>query len=119
MASSNGKRHFEALGESWTLGYDINALCRIEDRLGIENAQEFQRVLQKDLSFRKLRTLFSCGLFPEATEERAGAIMQALGMVEVSAMITDTIQAAFPSGKGKSAKESAGPNSKSAAAGTG
>lgn len=114
MAAANGKRHFEALGENLTLAYDINALCRIEDRLGIENAQEFQRVLQKNLSFRKLRTLFCCGLSPEATEERAGEIMQALGMDEVSAMITDTIQAAFPDAKGK-----ASPNPKNAAAGTG
>ena len=114
MAASNGKKHFDALGDTWTLSYDINALCRIEDRLGIENAQEFQRVLKNNLSFRKLRTLFCCGLSPEATEERAGEVMQALGMDEVSAMITDTIQAAFPDTKGK-----ASPNPKIAAAGTG
>lgn len=112
--AANGKKQFEALGASWTLAYDINALCRIEDRLQIESAQEFQRVLQKSLSFRKLRTLFCCGLSPDATEEQAGEIMQELGMDTVSAMITETIQSAFPDAKGN-----ARPNPPKAAAGTG
>ncbi|KUO53199.1 MAG: hypothetical protein APF82_01010 [Sphingomonadales bacterium BRH_c42] len=99
--AANGKRQFDALGSSWTLAYDINALCRIEERLGIENAQEFQRTLQKNLSFRTLRALFCCGLSPDATEEQAGEIMSALGIDEVSGMITETIQAAFPNAQGK------------------
>lgn len=99
--AADGKRRFDALGSSWTLAYDINALCRVEDRLGIESVQDFQRTLQKNMSFRTLRALFCCGLSPDATEEQAGAVMQALGIDEVSAMLTETIQAAFPDDKGK------------------
>jgi len=112
--AANGKKLFEALGATWTLAFDVNALCRIEDRLGIESAQDFQRTLQKSLSFRKLRTLFCCGLSPVATEDQAGEIMQELGMDAVIAMITETIQAAFPDPKGN-----ARPNPPKPAGGTG
>lgn len=111
MATPNGKKQFDALGESWTLAYGINALCRIEDALEIVNVAEFQRVLQKDLSFSKLRTLFCCGLSPAVTEERAGEIMQELGMEIVSDMIGDTMNAAFPDAKGNAVPKPKKPKS--------
>lgn len=103
--AANGKRQFDALGSSWTLAYDINALCRVEERLGIESAQEFQRTLNEKLSFRTLRALFCCGLSPDATEEQAGEIMQEMGIDAMSSMIRETIQAAFPAVSGKDGRK--------------
>lgn len=98
--AENGTVPFNALDQSWSLRFDINAFCRIEDELGIESVAEFQAVLKENLSFNKLRTLFQCGLTPTASEEQAGAIMTELGLDRASAMLTECIQAAFPASKG-------------------
>lgn len=105
--AENGTLTFNALDQSWSLRFDINAFCRIEDELGIESVAEFQAVLKENLSFRKLRTLFACGLTPAASEVQAGAIMSDLGLDRASALLTDTIQAAFPAAKGEAGNAAA------------
>ncbi len=106
--AENGLTRFEAQGQGWSLRFDINAFCRIEDELGIQSVAEFQTVLKENLSFRKLRTLFACGLSPAATEQQAGDIMTEIGLERATAMLTDCIQAAFPTGESKSGNAAAG-----------
>lgn len=100
MAAANGKLHFEASGKSFVLAYDINALCRVEDALGIEDVKQLQEVMSKGMSFRKLRTLFCCGLTPEVTEVEAGEVIQELGVTDATAKIGEAFKAAFPTAKG-------------------
>lgn len=114
--ADNGRAQFEALNSTWSLRFDINAFCRIEDELGIESVTEFQEVLKTRLSFRKLRTLFACGLSPAATEEQAGQIMSELGIDKASALLTETIQAAFPAGAAPNGKGAPSPKGKGQAA---
>lgn len=99
--AENGTVRFEAGGAAYALRFDINAFCRIEAELGIESVAEFQAVLKEKLSFTKLRKLFACGLSPAATDEEAGTIMSELGIDRASEMLTQCIQASFPSGEGK------------------
>ena len=119
MAPENGRAQFDALGKNWALQFDVNAFCRIEAELGIETVHEFQEVLQKKLSFTKLRTLFCCGLQPAATEEEAGNIMTDIGIERATDLLTGCLEAAFPDSSGAKAKGSAGGKAKKANAGTG
>lgn len=116
--AENGLTRFEALGQEWSLRFDINAFCRIEDELGIQSVAEFQTVLREQLSFRKLRTLFACGLSPASSEEQAGSIMSEIGLDRASAMLTECIQAAFPNAGGNPSPKGTAP-AKSKKAGTG
>jgi GTP cyclohydrolase III len=114
MAAANGKTHFDALGQSYVLAYDINALCDIEERLGIEDVRELQEMLKNKLSIKKLRSIFCAGLTPKATEEQAGNIIQEMGFADVAAMIGEAFKGAFPADKGTGTG-----NPPKAAAGTG
>jgi hypothetical protein len=114
--ADNGTIQFEALGQVWALRFDINAFCRIEEELGIEDAEAFQQMLGQKLSFRKLRALFACALAPAATLEEAGEIITALGLERTTELIRAGIEAAFPNAKGAPSPKGPPP---SPAAGTG
>lgn len=99
MATANGAVEFEAIGAKRSLRFGINALCRIEDRLGYSVLQLGQK-MQGGLDMRTLRTVFACGLDTSLTDDDAGEIMDAIGVQRAGELVGEAFQAAFPSGGG-------------------
>lgn len=85
-------------GEVYTLVFDVNALCDVEDRLGVGVA-DLDEAMQKPTA-RLVRTLFHAGLaarHPAVTEREAGAL---LGIKEMGAAVTAAIIKSMPEASG-------------------
>ncbi|MFD1950683.1 hypothetical protein ACFSGX_07875 [Sphingomonas arantia] len=85
---------FAANGLPWTLVYDFNALCSIEEALG----ETLGRLT--DLSSpTRARTVFRVGLEHHhgvMTDAEAGAIIQDIGVEKAGELIGYAFQLAFP-----------------------
>lgn len=99
MASVTGVVSFEAAGARHDLRYGINALCRIEDRLGV-TVFDLGQKMQAGLDVRTLRTVFACGLADDVTDDAAGDLMDELGVQRAGELVGEAFQAAFPQEKG-------------------
>lgn len=89
---------FEAAGKTYLLRFDINALCRLEDKTG-KNIDAVADMLQpKDgiPRMRDLRLMFWAGLGGKMTEEKAGDILSDLGLERGSQLLGQAFEAAFP-----------------------
>ena len=115
-----GEVGFEADGEAYTLSFGINALCSLEDALGM-SVQKVGAELQADgLKLKTLRTVFWAGLQDRhegVTEREAGDLMDGLGAGEVATLVVRAFAAAFPPAEVGRAK--AGPRKRATASGTG
>jgi len=101
--AANGSIAFEVDGQARTLRFDINALCTLEEALGIDSIAELQTLLGSKLSFRNLRTMFACGLGPGTSVETAGDVISALGIAEAGELISQAINASFGESTGRAA----------------
>lgn len=102
-----GEVSFEASGKTWTMKFDTNAMCEIEDLTG-KGIAEVGRLLgnEKTASMTLMRAVF-CGALQahhEGTSLRdAGSLIDEIGAPQAGKLIGDAFQAAFP----KAAKEGA------------
>jgi hypothetical protein len=92
---------FEAGGSARLLRYDFNALCRVEDVFGcdINSAIALLSPESGAPNMRDVRKLFCAGLGGVVTLEKAGEIIEELGIEKCVAMIGDAFARAFPSGE--------------------
>lgn len=108
-----GEVTFEAKGETWTLRYNTNVICSLEDELdmGIEDILER---LQDSPRMSRVRTVFRYGL-GDVSEELAGDLIDEIGIRRAANMFGEAFKRAFPTpGPGGGARPPKG-----AAAGTG
>jgi hypothetical protein len=101
-----GEVAFAAGDKSYTLLFDINALCELEDVLGEGalagglGANGAQDVL---ISLKRLRAFVWCGLRRHhgvLTLADAGDIVGAAGIAAATAAVGEALQAAFPDPSG-------------------
>lgn len=108
-----GEVSFQASGEEFTLVFDFNALCTIEDEFDVE-ASRLDEVIGGRAS--AIRKIFRIGLsrhHPGMSDEKAGELIQAVGPTKAADMVTQAFARAFP----EAAKGNARPP-KAAKAGT-
>jgi tail tube GTA-gp10-like protein len=84
----------------YTLRYSINAMCELEDRMGT-TVVEIGALMSDPtkLSIGMVRSIFWAGLRDHhevVTEQDAGRLMDALGLVNAAQMIGKAFTAAFP-----------------------
>lgn len=98
----NGHRGEHAVtgldGQTYTLVFDINAFCDVEDRLGVSIA-DLESALEKP-SARLLRAMFHAGLqarHPGLDERAVGAL---LGLREMGQAVTEALIKAMPEASG-------------------
>ena len=105
---------FVAGGKPYCLRYTTNRLCSLEASSG-KAMMDWVSVFGDGRvpSFIDLRTLFHAGLWPSATVEEAGELMDELGAETVGALIGKGFEAAFE----VSAQGGAAENPRIAAAG--
>ena len=96
MATVNGEVRFEADGAAHVLRFGINALCALEERLGM-GVQDIGAAMEGNLQLRMLRSIFWAALGATGTEQAAGALMDAVGIERASALVVEAFAAAFPS----------------------
>jgi len=112
-----GEVGFEAGAASFTLVYNIDALCTLEDRLDLSVAEIGER-MGKTMRLGFLRAVFHAGLrahHPEVTERQAGELISVVGLAETGDLIGKAFTLAFP----EAAKGAARPRRAGAADGTG
>lgn len=109
-----GEITFTADGENYTLAFTINALCALEERLGI-GVSEIGEKLGGKVSIGTLRAVFWAGLLAhhDLSEEAAGDIITSVGAARAGELIGQGFAAAFP----EAGKSTGRP--RKAAAGTG
>lgn len=99
-----GEIEFKAGDTVYSMAFDFNALCRIEDETG-QDIQSFFTAFEKTVSMRSLRLLVWAGLAKHhsvSLDEAGDIITEAGGVEAVIPAIEKATRAAFPGGaKGK------------------
>lgn len=116
MANSHkGEVAFEAGGKKRTLRFDTNAICILEEDLGLSIAEIAAQLKSGRVSAIRaaLRAGLNGGGDLTATLRKAGELIDELGYERAVALVSDAFALAFP----KAAKEAGPP--KGAGAGTG
>ena len=114
-ATIKGEVGFKAAEQNWTLVFDFNALCTIEEDLEIDVADVGDRLGSPTM----IRSIFRIGLAAHhgaMSDLEAGRLIHDLGVNEAAQLIARAFKAAFPEAKGDS--EQAG-NAKPKNRGTG
>lgn len=104
--------------DDFTLVYNYDALCHMEDRLDMGVAAIGEK-LSKDVRLSFLRAVFHAGLrtyHPDITEKAAGDLILKLGD-KVGPAISEALQAAFPSVQTEDATSASRPPKAAKAAG--
>lgn len=107
-----GEVGFRATEKSWTLVYDFNALCTIEEELEVDVAD----VGEKLSSPRMIRSIFRIGLAAHhgaMSDLEAGRLIHDMGAAEAAQVIAKAFQAAFPEAKPDGSAEGNAPKAKS------
>ena len=95
-----GDVSFEAGGQTYRLRYSINALCDMEEALGMGVRDFYRLVSSGDLRMTHVRGAFWAGLRqhqPSITKAQAGDIIQALGGVDAATeLLGEALTRAFP-----------------------
>lgn len=93
----NGVLEIKAGEQTYKLQYTINALCELEDSLGISMA-DIEKVLGDKPSLTNTRLLFWIGLrehHPEVDQKAAGAIMDQIGFAKAAGLATTALTHSF------------------------
>ena len=110
---------FEARGQKWTVRYDFNAICEIEERTGekfMAHAAPFLALVDLDalnhdagmvaiaqrVDFANLRQLLCWALegeHPEVDRRTAGELIQAVGLPRAVGVVAMAIAKAIPTGE--------------------
>jgi hypothetical protein len=95
----NGQQ-IEANGKAYRLIYTTNALCQLEQHLGVDVAEALSGLANRgSISLIKARALFWAALIehhPSTTIDDAGKIMDRIGLAAATALIPKIIEQAFP-----------------------
>lgn len=94
-----GEASFKAGAATFTLVFDVNAFCELEDETGFGVTELIERIQDKP-SFKLLRSIFCAGLqthHPRTSTAEAGEIMSDAGMDGVKDALSRALQAAMPS----------------------
>lgn len=97
-----GEASFEALGESWTLRFNTNALAEFEEISGVAVS-----AIGSGMGIRTLRTLVWAGLGfhhrkKRGTLENVGNIIDEVGSVAIANLVMTALSSAFPKAEGDS-----------------
>lgn len=93
-----GEASFKAGAATFTLVFDVNAFCELEDETGLGVTELIERIQDKP-SFKLLRSIFCAGLqthHPQTSTAEAGEIMSDAGMDGVKDALSRALQAAMP-----------------------
>lgn len=101
-----GEVTFEADGKQWTLAYSINALCVLEDALGMGIGEVVERFgnVQK-LRLNTVRAVLWAGLndhHPEVSLKQAGELIADMTLPTSIDLLGRAFSLAFPDGKDES-----------------
>lgn len=111
-----GEVQFLALGQRWTMLMDFNAICTLEDVLGVKGT-DFSGAMT---SARAIRTTVLVGLsehHPEIDEKTVGKILTDLGMDRPLEIIGEAFRWAMPE-DGEDGEAGADPQKAEASTGT-
>ena len=112
-----GEVGFEADGTPYTLMFSTNALCALEDALGM-SVTDIGAQMSGSVRLKTLRSLFWAGLQDHhagVSEAEAGRIIDQVGAAEAGELIGRAFAAAFPQAE----EAKAGSRPRTPAAGTG
>lgn len=101
-----GEVALEAMGETYKMRFGTNALCELEAAFGEGINAILAKLQPDDPSIRTMRTIMACGL--GVSPDKAGEIMDEIGMERSGELIGQAITLAFPApeanaGNGKAA----------------
>ncbi|WIA58092.1 hypothetical protein N6H05_09960 [Sphingobium sp. WTD-1] len=116
-----GEASFKAGVSTFTLVFDVNAFCELEDETGFGVAELIEQIQDKP-SFRLLRSIFCAGLqthHPKTSLAEAGEIMSDAGLEGIKNALRSALQAAMPSKADSDQDESAEGKARRKRAGTG
>ncbi|BBD01838.1 hypothetical protein [Sphingobium sp. YG1] len=118
-----GEAAFKAGGASFTLVFDINTFCELEEETGLGVAELVEKI-QEQPSFTLLRSIFCAGLqahHPKTSIKEAGEIMSDAGLDVMKDALARALKAAMPAASGDTAGTEGKARSRGAAkeAGTG
>ena len=108
-----GEVGFKIAGGDFVLAYDFNALCTLEEDLGVS----VEEIGEKLSSVSSIRTIFRIGLevhHGRMTDIEAGRMIHELTVPKAGELVVKAIQAAFPNA---SAEGKANPTPKKAGTG--
>ena len=91
-----GEVAFDADDATYTLVFDFNALCTLEDEFGVDVSKIGDAVGAKASN---LRTVFRVGLsahHPEMTDKEVGSIITDIGPTKAGEIITEAFTKSFP-----------------------
>jgi hypothetical protein len=94
-----GEASFKAGAASFTLVFDINVFCELEDETGLDLPALIDQIQDKP-SMKLLRSIFCAGLqnhHPKTSLAEAGEIMSDAGMDGVKDALSRALKAAMPS----------------------
>jgi hypothetical protein len=93
-----GEASFQAGASTFTLVFDVNAFCDLEDETGLGVAELIDQVQDKP-SFKLLRSIFCAGLqarHARTTVAEAGEIMSDAGLDVLRDALARALKAAMP-----------------------
>ena len=93
-----GEASFNAGASEFTLVFDVNAFCELEDETGFGVSELIDRIQDKP-SFRLLRSIFCAGLqthHPKTSIAEAGEIMSDAGLEVMKDALARALKAAMP-----------------------
>ena len=111
-----GEVAFEADGATWKASFSVNALCELEEALGMP-VPEIGKIMTANMSIKHLRAVFWAGLLDHHGVDlsEAGRVMTLIGIEAAARVVGDAFSLAFPQ---EDAKATARPQ-KAARAGNG
>ena len=105
---ARGQVSFEADGETQTVAFTMNAMCKYQDRAGETLIAAVDALQSASSDVVRIRRLFWAGLVGEFSEDQAGNIIDAIGLPKSFEILGDAVQAAFPQEKTDGAAPKAG-----------
>lgn len=104
-----GEVSFEANGQTWTLRYGANEMCRIEDHFD-DSIVSIANKLQDEggVKLTTLRQIFAFGLDKDLNMGDVGRLMDEIGIMKAGELIGQAFKLAFPdAGDGEPGKSKA------------
>lgn len=91
-----GRVTFAAAGQEYALHYTTNRLCQLEEEAG-EGVLALAAKLDEPgmVTFKLLRIIFRAGLVGDVKLAQAGDIIDALGVHQALALVSESMGAAF------------------------
>lgn len=112
-----GEASFEADGKTYTLVFDFNAICVLEEAFDADINSIGELIGTKATSVRKVFQVGLCRHHPDITELEAGDLISVISPAEAGALIKKAFALSFPAPE--AAKGAARPRTSPSRSGTG